>query len=60
LLLFSVINPGWNGLFVGLTQDDDKKRPNFAVDRRNVFVNNDYSFLGNMFFIFSGCMEALL
>jgi hypothetical protein len=41
LLLFSVINPIGTVLFL-LTQDDDKERSQFPVDRCKCFCNNDY------------------
>jgi hypothetical protein len=42
LRFFSYQPIGTVPIFVGLTQDDDKKTLNFAVDRCKCFCNNDY------------------
>jgi multiple antibiotic resistance protein len=62
LLRFFSYQPYWNGsIFVGLTQDDDKRTfPYFAVDRCKCFCNNDYLlFFGGIRFFFGISMEAL-
>jgi multiple antibiotic resistance protein len=59
LLRFFSYQPYWNGShFVGLTQDDKRTFPYFAVDRCKCFVIMIISFLGNTFCLFGISMEA--